>query len=202
MWKNRVHFIHERYGFRMNIVYKNCFFLFVIIASVQNPVMANFGSANCDNAGTMSLTNSNFRVRETFNNTGKVIAQETNECVCGTLTGDGLFKGHIINIIAKDFQFSGVIECDGECHITTAKPFDHSICTFSGNGTVEFIIDEHAYDVVFSEEEAEPSVAHVAMPQTSPDYPVARVPEISAQNITWLGIKRKLHNLRARNIIF
>lgn len=132
----------------MKTSYLNRLILCLLIITL--PLKIVHGMGNYNNAGTLSLQDSSLYVRNVFNNTGKVIAQGKNECICGTLTGNGLFEGKIIKIVAKDFQFKGVIQCDGECTIITTQSFDHSMFTLKGTGSISYIIDEHAYNAAFS----------------------------------------------------
>ena len=134
------------------------FSLFLILALSQSFVVrSNFNYGNFTQSGTLSLKKSSLRVQEVFKVTGQVIAEDLLDCVCGTLCGNGLLKGSTIKIIAKDFQFKGIIECDGECVITTVQPFDHSMCTFKGKGVFSFVVDDNVYNAAFSSEKREDS---------------------------------------------
>jgi hypothetical protein len=129
---------------------KNYLLAFCTVMACYNVlVQATLQFGEFDNKGILSLKDSSLRIQRVFNNLGQVLGEGTIDCVCGTLSGNGLFKVHSIKIIAKEFQFTGVIECEGECLIITAQPFDHSICTLKGNGTFTFIVDEYAYDEKF-----------------------------------------------------
>jgi len=78
----------------------------------------------------------------------KVNASKQCTCICDVFKGgdNSKIKSPQINIVTKDFQFTGVIECSGECVITTAEEFDHSICDFKGEGNFVFNVDASAVD--------------------------------------------------------
>ncbi len=99
---------------------------------------------NFDNSGNMTTKKASFRVQEVFNHNGQIVAQEEFDCVCGTMTGNGYIKSPKIKIVTNDFQFKGVIECDGECTIISAKPVNRSQCTFKGKGKYTFTVDPNA----------------------------------------------------------
>ncbi len=126
--------------------------LSIFIAAPVLGMGSGFVTRNFDQAGVMNTKNVSLAVKEVFNLTGRIIAQELFECHCGTMIGDGYIKGDIIKIVAHDFEFKGIIECEGECTIITSKPFDQSICTFQGSGSFDFIVDQDAYSRSFGHE--------------------------------------------------
>ncbi len=99
---------------------------------------------NFAQAGVISHKKLSLHVEEELENSGAIIAEEQLDCVCGTIKGDGIIKSPIIKLIAQDFQFKGIIECDKECVITTSKPFDHSLCSLQGEGKFDFVVDADA----------------------------------------------------------
>ena len=96
---------------------------------------------HCDaqfvNSGTIRSTNSNISA-DTFVNTGTLEGLDNVDLECLVLVGDGLIKGPIINIIAKSFEYTGKIECDGECIITTDTPVENLKFTKVGRGKFSY----------------------------------------------------------------
>lgn len=93
------------------------------------------------NNGIVSSRNQDLVVTELLDNNGKIIAQEVIYAECGKLTGNGLFKAKNIEIITKDFNFTGTIECSQDCYITTKKPVDKSKFKMAGSGKFNFNVD-------------------------------------------------------------
>ncbi|MBA2367437.1 MAG: hypothetical protein H0V82_00250 [Candidatus Protochlamydia sp.] len=98
--------------------------------------------AGFDNGGTFQSNNLNINTTD-LNNTGKMIGQNSVNIECDKFTGNGYVKGPLISIKAKEFLYTGTIECSGECLIITQKPFKHTMFKKAGPGIFKFEVQEN-----------------------------------------------------------
>lgn len=76
-----------------------------------------------------------------LNHHGLFSSKESISINCEELcTGTGTFKAPAVTITTKKFEFTGIIDCDVSCVITTQEPFDHTIFQQDGMGTFTFIV--------------------------------------------------------------
>ena len=88
----------------------------------------------------MPETNVNLSSEKDLFANGKLKAREKIKITCGeTFSGNGYLDAPIITITAKKFDFTGTIQCDVECVITTREKFDSTMFTRRGEG--KFIIN-------------------------------------------------------------
>ena len=99
--------------------------------------------AGFTNSGRMQSNQLNLSVGGTLDNNGELIGIESANIKCDTLSGKGLIKLSQITIKAKLFAFTGVIECDGKCTITTGSTFNKKMFKRKGKGEFVFVIDEN-----------------------------------------------------------
>jgi|GEM_PF-4006776 len=99
--------------------------------------------AGYSNNGRMQSKNLNLSIGGTLDNNGELIATESANLSCDTLSGEGLISSPQISIKTKVFAYTGKIDCSGKCTITASSPFDEQMFISSGGGEFIIIIDEN-----------------------------------------------------------
>ncbi len=133
--------------------------------------MKTFGTAMCSLVlfssilpGSFVSNRVNMNVGNHLNVDGLIHGRESVHLSSGgDICGDGTIKGPEIIIDAEEFEFTGTIECDGVCIITTTQPFDHTMFKQRGKGTFSFRVDDIALEAL---EEADAQDAPVSSPTT------------------------------------
>ena len=85
-----------------------------------------YQSNNFSNSGQLMGLVQNIVAYEKLENNGDLIAEKSINIECGNLVGKGMIKGPNISIFAKEFNFTGTIDCSNKCVITTSKKLDQS----------------------------------------------------------------------------
>lgn len=102
---------------------KNFFAIFIFIHAAF--ITATICTKKFTNSGIFHGQVAEIIAEENLVNTGTICADESIYIECGNLSGNGVIKGPKIKIYAKNFNFTGSIECDGECTIITQRAIDH-----------------------------------------------------------------------------
>lgn len=63
-----------------------------------------------------------------------------------TIQGDGLILSKKITIVCDEFNFTGTIECNGECSIYCKNPFDYDAFKRKGRGRFVIIISPYRHE--------------------------------------------------------
>lgn len=105
-------------------------------------VVVQTAEAGFSTNGRMQSKNLNLSIGGVLENNGQLIGLDAANLSCDRLTGKGLISAPQITIKAKTFAFTGVIECDGKCTITTSSPFNERMFKKRGNGEFVIIIEE------------------------------------------------------------
>lgn len=98
------------------------FFSISLLAGIQSP--------------TVSLSMGSFAHDD------DITATKSCTVVCREgFTGKGRIKSPVVHITTKKFQFTGVIECDGDCFITAQESFNQKMFKRKGRGKFHITID-------------------------------------------------------------
>jgi hypothetical protein len=117
--------------------------IFILLSLQTGLINCNFEikTNTFSNAGQMSGPYQNINVNEKFENNGVINGTQEVNIECGNLTGKGQIKGPKINIIARNFNFTGTIDCSKECTITTLKKIDQTKFKRTNKGKFKFFVD-------------------------------------------------------------
>lgn len=123
------------------MISKKLSLLFVGLLSVTGYLSADFIGNTVSNAGTFQGAKQTVIAHESFINNGTISCSESAYIEAGTLAGRGLIKAPHITIFAKNFNYTGTIQCFGRGVITTQKPVNRSKFKVVGKGKIEFHVD-------------------------------------------------------------
>jgi filamentous hemagglutinin len=110
--------------------------------------VGNVEAGGFSNGGRMHSKNLNLSIGGTLDNNGELIGTESAAISCDTLSGKGLISSPQISIKTKLFAYTGTIDCNGKCTITTSSPFDQKMFKRSGGGEFIIIVDKTAKQAV------------------------------------------------------
>jgi len=72
---------------------------------------------------------------DSIHNTGSIVADQFIYAAAGEkITGNGTLQAPVIIIIAKDFEYTGIISASEKCYILTSKPISPN---FQGPGKLD-----------------------------------------------------------------
>lgn len=117
--------------------------LFVGLLTTASDIHATFVCGTMVNNGLFSGTKQHIIARESYTNNGKIDLSESVQIEVGDLRGNGVIKAPKIIIFAKEFNYTGTIECSQEAVITTQKPVDQSTFKMAGAGTFKFCVEQN-----------------------------------------------------------
>jgi hypothetical protein len=124
----------------MNFSFKHLL-AFAFLASIAFQAHATFSTKNFSNAGNFNGDEVKIEASESLDNTGKINGTQKVDLICGILTGNGKISAPLIAIVAKHFDYTGSIECEKECTITTKTPVDKTKFTQVGKGVFKFVVE-------------------------------------------------------------
>ncbi len=121
-----MYFTHNKEDFEMRyfIIFATCVFF-----AMQADTMSNVVTLRAGRNITLDDT---------------TVGQERIELSCGRVfSGTGILDSKEILISCNEFDFAGIIRCDGECNIYVKKDFDHDMFAKEGTGTFTVIVNPH-----------------------------------------------------------
>jgi hypothetical protein len=139
---------------------------------VSNPLEAGFS-----NTGEMESPNLSMQIAGTLENDGVLIGNESAYLECETLTGTGYIIAPLVEIKANIFAYTGTIECEKQCVITTSQAFEEDMFTKAGEGEFIVIVDPEykAKEEAAEAAEAAEADATVETENPSPEATSSRV---------------------------